>query len=502
MQFIRRTLIRALASCAGILAFKGGLSVPARAQTGAAGVVLCISLEPDSLDPTTASAASIGEVVHYSVFENLVKIDESGAISAWLAESWVVDADARRYTFKLRQGVKFHDGAAFDASSVRFTLERAKAAGAANKAKKALFDNIAHIETPDSFTVVLTLHNADGNTLFRLGESPAVMLHPQSAADASTHPVGTGPYRFEQWVKGWGVTLVKSETYRQAAQVKMDKVTFRFISSPSEQAQAVLAGDIDVFFNIATQNASVFRSDNRYQVLIGASSGKGMLAINNQRKPLDDVRVRRAITHAIDREAFIKDVLEGRGRAIGSHFSPTDAGYINLAGVYPFDPARARALLKEAGVKLPLKLTLTLPPTPYAQSGAPMVVAALAKVGILAKVEPVDWSQWLAGAFKGQFDLTIINHVEPLDYQIYTDPQYYFGYDSATFRDLVARHARSTQARERKMLFAQMQRHLAADAVNAWMFAPQLSIVARKGLKGLWMNYPIFAHDVAALSWE
>jgi len=147
--------------------------------------------------------------------------------------------------------------------------------------------------------------------------------------------------------------------------VRIDKVTFRFIHDPAAQA-AVQAGDIDMFFNFATHSVSRFLGDSRYQVLIGSSSGKGMLAINHRRKPLDDVRVRRAITHAIDREAFIRDVLEGRGKAIGSHFSPTDAGYVHLAGMYPYDPDRARVLLREAGVKTPLELTLTLPPTPYA----------------------------------------------------------------------------------------------------------------------------------------
>lgn len=500
MLFTRSHFVRTGAIFMVLLAVMLGLASTARAQAGTASVVFNLLLEPDGLDPTTSPTASIGEVVHYNVLEGLVKIQESGAMSGLLAESWVVDAQGKRYTFKLRQGVRFHDGAVFDAAAVRFTLERAKAAGSTNKAKKALFDNIAQWETPDPYTVVLLLHNADSNTLFRLGESTAAILHPASADQTATHPVGTGPYRFVDWKKGWGIRLVKSEIYRHAAQVKIDRVTFRFIHNPA--AQAGLASEVDVFFNIATRDSSQFRFNRNYQVLMGTSSGKAMLAINNRRKPLDDVRVRQAITHAIDREAFISDVLDGRGRAIGSHFSPTDPGYIHLAGVYPYDPARARMLLKEAGVQLPLALTLTLPPTPYALVGGPVIAAALAQVGIVAKVEPLQWSQWLAGPFKGQFDLTLINHVEPLDYQIYTDPGYYFGYDSATFRDLVARHSASTHPRERQMLFADIQRQLAADAVNAWIFAPQVSTVARKGLKGLWMNYPISVHDIAALAWE
>ena len=496
------TLNRRNTLCALGCAALGLAALPAQAKASADSVVISISLEPDSLDPTQSAAASIGEVVHYNVLENLVRINENGTLSGQLAHAWRQDAAGLRYTFQLRQDVVFHDGAALDAAVVRFSLERAGAPQSTNKAKKALFDNIARIDTPDPYTVVLTLHHPDASVLFRLSESPAVILHPASAAQAASAPVGTGPYQFAQWKKGWGVTLTKSPRYRHAAQVKLEQATFRFIADPAVQAQAVRSGEVDVFFNIATDNALRFRSDRRYQVLVGASNGKGMLALNHRRTPLNDVRVRRAISHAIDREGFIKNVLHGQGSAIGSHFSPADAGYVHLTGVYPFDPSRARALLKAAGVTLPLKLTLTLPPTPYALTGGPVVAAALARVGIEVAIESVDWAHWLSGTFKGDFDMTLINHVEPLDYKIYTDPQYYFGYDSAAFRRLVAQHDSAASARERALLFTQLQRHLASDAANAWIFTPQLSTVARKGLKGLWMNYPLFVHDLAAMSWE
>ncbi len=494
---------RALARHAGLAAcWALGAAPLAWAQTQSDGVTINIALEPDGLDPTTLPSASVAEVVHYNVLEGLVKIEESGAVTPLLAESWAQNAAGTQYTFQLRRGVTFHDGAVFDASAVQFSFDRARAEGSGNKAKKALFDNIAGVSAPQAHTVVLTLHNANAHTLFRLGESTAVIVHPSTAAQAKTHPIGTGPYRFDRWEKGHRISLSKFEGHRNAAQTRLNKASFRFISDPVEQSFAVDMGEIDVFFNYATQNVSRFQNDSRYQLLVGSSSGKGMLAINNRVKPLNDVRVRRAISHAINREAFIQTVLEGRGRAIGSHFSPTDAGYLHLAGTYPYDPDKAKALLKAAGVKTPLNLTLTLPPAPYARLGGPIIAADLAQVGIVVRTELVDWSRWLNGAFKGQFELTVINHVEPLDHQIYTDPSYYFGYASKAFTDLVERHAVSGNARERHMLFADIQRLLAHDAVNAWIFTPQASNVVRKGLKGLWMNYPILVHDIAALRWE
>ena len=511
MLLNRRHLVQDMAILTGALALAGGVPRPARAQGGVrSNVVFNLSLEPGSLDPTMEAAASTAEVVHCNVFEALVKINENGSVAPLLAQSWRGDNAGREYRFRLRPRVRFHDGTVLDADTVLFSFNRARAPASTNKAKKALFDNITDLAAPDPHTVVLRLRHADPTTLFRLGEATACILHPYSAAQAATHPIGTGPYVFRHWKKGWGITLEKWPGYRDAARVRLASAVFCFIPEPQQQALAALSekgnvdadADVDVFFNIATQHVAQCLRDQRYQVLVGASSGKVLLGLNHRRAPLGDVRVRRAITHALDREHLIQAALGGRGQAIGSHFSPSDAGYVHLAGVYAFNPARARALLHAAGVRTPLALRLALPPTPYARLSGPVVAEALKAVGIQVQLQPLDWAQWMQGPFQGDFDMTLINHVEPLDYQIYTDPDYYFGYDSAPFRALVARHGASTQPRERQGLFADIQRQLAADAVNAWLFAPQISTVARKGLQGLWMNYPIFAHDLAALSWQ
>src|SRR5439155_15249920 len=158
---------------------------------------------------------------------------------------------------------------------------------------------------------------------------------------------------------------------------------------------------------------------------------------------------------------------DGLGTPIGSHMVPSDAGYIDLTGIYPDNPEKAKALLKEAGVSTPLNLTLTLPPPAYARKGGEIVAAQLAKVGIVAKIENVEWAQWLSGPFKGNFDLTIISHVEPLDFiTVYGDPKYYIGYDSKPFRDLVAKYNAAINPKERTKLLEDIQRHLANDAVN------------------------------------
>jgi len=467
-------------------------------------VVVGMILEPPGLDPTTAPAAAIGEIVHYNIFEGLTRVGVDGAVTPLLAESWAITPDGKSYTFRLRKGIKFSDGSPMDAAAVKFSFDRARAPGSTNKAKKAVFDNIARVTAEDAHTVILTLNNADATLPFRLGENTAVILHPNSADQAATKPVGTGPFKLESWAKGSAVTLVKSDAYRDAAKVALKKVTFRFINDPAAQVAALLAGDIDGMPRFgALQALKQFQGDQRFTVESGSTAGKGLLAINNRKKPFDDVRVRRALAHAIDRKAFIDGAQEGLGKAIGSHFAPADNGYVDLTGKYPHDIEKAKALLKEAGITTPLNVTLTLPPPPYARKGGEIIAAQLAKVGIQCKIENVEWAQWLSGPFKGNFDLTIINHVEPLDYATaYADPNYYFGYDSAKFRGLVSTLASTSNARERARLWKDIQTQLADDAVNAWIWNPAQVAVYRKGLRGLWSSSPIFANDMTAVRWD
>ena len=507
MTFFQRAMVRrewgSAAMAALLVVCVAGMPDGAQAQGRKDSAVLGMILEPTGLDPTTAPAAAIGEVVHYNILEGLTKINVDGSVTPLLAESWTMDPDGKLFTFKLRKGVNFQDGSVFDASAVKFSFEWAKDPKSTNKAKSAVFDNISGISTPDPYTVIVVLDKPDGNFLFRMGENTAVILHPATAATAATKPVGTGPYKLESWAKGTSVTLTKWDGFRNPAAIKLKKVTFRFINDAAAQVAALLAGDVDGMPRFqAPQSIKQFQGDKRFDVQIGSTAGKGIMSINNRRKPFDDVRVRRALMHAIDRKAFIDGVFEGLAKPIGSHMAPTDAGYVDLTGQYPFDPEKAKALLKEAGVQTPLNVTLTLPPPPYARKGGEIIAAQLAKVGIVAKIENVEWAQWLGGTFKGNFDLTIINHVEPLDYMAYANPQYYWGYDSKAFRDLAARYAATTNPRERTKVFGDLQRQITNDSVNAFLFNAAQTAVGRKGLKGMWASSPIFANDLSALSWQ
>ncbi len=210
-------------------------------------IVIGMTLEPPGLDPTAGAAAAIGEVVHYNIFEGLMKIEGDGKVVPLLAATEPqIAADAKTYTFKLRQGVKFSNGEPLIAADVKFTFERDAGDKSTNK-EKAVFANISSIEVPDDTTVILHLKDPNPNLLFNLGENTGVILEPKSADTDSTQPVGTGPYKLGDWVKGSSITLVKSDSYRDAAKIKIAKATFRIINDVAAQVAAVKSGDVDAF---------------------------------------------------------------------------------------------------------------------------------------------------------------------------------------------------------------------------------------------------------------
>ncbi len=496
----RRTAIAAAASAAAS-ATLAGLATSAWGQRKKDTLVLAMTLEPPGLDPTAGAASAIAEVVQYNLLETLTKIRADSSIAPLLATRWTVTPDNKTWAFSLRPGVRFHNGEPFNAATVKFAFERAAAADSTNK-DKAVFANIVNIRATDDLTVVITLKNTNPDFLFQVGQATAVIVEPKSVATNNTQPVGTGPYRLENWAKGNNLVLARWDGYRDVNAVALRRVTIRFISDAAAQVAALLAGDVDLFPRVsAARNLGQFRADKRFQVLVGGTRAKTVLAINNKKKPLDDVRVRRAIAMAIDRKQVIDGVANGFGAPIGSFYVPGAPGYVDLTAVNAYNPERARALLKEAGVG-PLELSLKLPPAPYARTGGEVIAAMLAKVGIMARQENVEWAQWLSGVY-GQkaYDLTIISHVEPLDLGNFARPGYYWNYDSPKFNALWDQINSTADLPQRLKLLADAQRLVADDAVLAYLYQPTAITVAAARLKGVWKDMPISANDLSALSW-
>ncbi|HPH13164.1 MAG TPA: ABC transporter substrate-binding protein [Burkholderiaceae bacterium] len=493
----RRTLLAGSIAAATVT-----LPMASHAQRKKDAIVLAMALEPPGLDPTAGAASAIAEIVQYNIFETLTKINSDGTVSPLLAETWEVSPDLKTYTFKLKKGVKFQNGEAFNANAVKFSFERAGSEKSTNKDKRT-FASMDSVAVVDEYTVVILNKALDPDFLFLMGQATAIIVEPKSADTNATKPIGTGPFQLDTWSKGSSVSLKKWPGFRNAVAIKLNRATFRFISDPAAQVAALLSGDVDAFPRVTPRSVPQFKNNPKFQVVVSGSRAKTILAINNKKKPLTDVRVRRAIAAAIDRKAVIDGAGDGYGAPIGSHYVPGALGYVDTTGVNPFNIEKAKALLSEAGIKTPLELTLTLPPPPYARQGGEVITAQLAKIGIVAKIESVEWAQWLSGTYTNKnYDLTIISHVEPFDLGNFAKPGYYWGYESPKFNELFDKIQNSPRPADRAKLLGDAQRMIANDAVHAFLYQPQWITVANKNIKGLWKDMPVFVNDLSALSWS
>ncbi len=475
--------------------------MPAIAQ-GKDSVTICQTLEPPILDPSAGAAAAIREVTYANIFEGLVGFDRNGKLVPRLAESWEASADGLTFRFKLRRGATFHDGAPLTAADVKFSFERALAPESKNS-QKWIFEPIGAIAAPNPGEVEITLKSFAADFLEGLAWGDAVIFSEKSVAKAATEPVGTGPYKFVRWNRGDRLMLERNDTW-WGGKVDIRTATFRFISDPQAQIAALLAGDCDAHTNIgALEAVPQLRADARLRVVVGRTEGETIVAMNNAKAPLNDIRVRRALAMAVDRKLVNEGAVSGFGTPIGSHFSPNHPDYVDLTAAAPFNPAMAKDLLAQAGFPNGLSLSLRLPPPAYARRGGEIVAAMLGQIGVKVSIEPVEWPQWLERVFRNKdFDLTIVAHVEPMDINIYTRDNYYFGYASPAMKAAFQATKSARSGGERKAAFEMAQRQIAQDQVNLFLFMLPKVTVAKKGLSGMWEHWPLPANPLAELKWE
>ncbi len=497
-----RATIPALAAPA-LAAFMlaAGLAPGAARAAAKDSISIGMTLEPPILDPTAGAAAAIGEVTYQNIFQGLTQIDAAGQVVPSLATSWTISKNGKTYTFNLVHGVVFSDGEPFDCTTVKFSLNRARAKDSINP-QKALFAPITNVACPNAETAVVTLKQPTASFLFGMAMPAAVMVAPDSAANNKTDPVGTGPYKLGTWVKGDHITLVRNPKYSGKAP-PIATATFRFIADPAAATAAMLAGNLDAFTLFpAPESVPQLRQDKKLDVVIGNTSGKIIISLNEAKKPFDNLLVRRAMAYAIDKQAYNQSVLNGYGTPIGSHDVPGDAGYVDLANTYPYNPAMAKKLLAEAGYPHGFSMTMLLPPPPYARRGGEVIAAMLGQVGIKVKLVDVEWAQWLSQAFTHKdYEATIIAHVEPRDLYQYANPEYYWNYHNKAYDALFARYQAATDPKQQLKLWGDLQRKLAKDEPNIFLCALPKIGVWNANLRGMWKNMLITVDIVGQMSW-
>lgn len=484
------------AAAALALAISSGAAFAAKTD-----ITIGLQLEPPHLDPTGAAAGAIDQVTYSNIFEGLTRFASDGSIIAGLAKSWDISDDGLNYTFTLNSGVKFHDGTDMDAEDVKFSLDRANAEDSTN-AQKALFADIASVDVMDPMTVKVTLSKQNGSFLFNMAWGDAVIVASESIADIKTNPVGTGPFMLSNWVQGDRIELAKNPNYWGQA-ISLEKATFKFISDPTAAFAAVMAEDVNAFMAFpAPENLPQFDADPRFKVLVGSTEGETILSINNKMPPFDNVKVREAVAHAIDRQAIIDGAMFGYGTPIGTHFAPHNPAYVDLTANSSYDPAKAKALLAEAGFADGFTTTLKLPPPSYARRGGEIIASQLKAVGITVEISNLEWAQWLEQVFRGKdFGLSIVSHTEPMDIGIYARPDYYFQYDNPAFQKLMEDLNASTDPAGRTGILQAAQKMISEDYVNGYLFQLANTGVANTKIDGLWANAPTQAVDLTGVSW-
>ncbi|WP_291426864.1 ABC transporter substrate-binding protein [Deinococcus sp.] len=482
-------------SLALTLALLGSAAYAQEQPTQGGRLTISTSAEPPMLDPTSSTSAEISSIMYDNVLQGLVKIAPSGKIEPSLATRYQVSADAKTYTFVLRQGVKFHDGSAFGPSDVIAALKRAMDPKSGHTHAEYYADMVS-VSASGPNTVVIVLSRPNADFLFNLARADSVIM-PEGKTDAmKSAPVGTGPFKFVSWQRGSAVTLERNPNYYVKTLPYLDGVTFRFISDPNAQLAALRSGDIDVIGSgLAPENALSLKQDSNFKVIVGSSTNKLTVSMNNARAPFNDIRVRKAVQYAIDKNALLQGVMLGNGTLLGTHRTPNESCYYDLSGQYKPNLQLSRSLLQQAGytAQKPLKITLTLPSQyVYAVRTGQAVAAQLNRAGIQTEIKLVDFSTWLKQVFQGgDYDMSVIGHAEPNDIGIYANKNYYFHYDNQKFRDKFEKYQRTTNRSAACISMRALQKQLADDAVNVWVQELPYMAALKNRVGGWWNDHPL-----------
>jgi ABC-type transport system substrate-binding protein len=365
------------------------------------GSTLRVAWEADvtGLDP----AVSTGLQAFYikgNLFNTLVTVDANLNFVPELAESWEVQENGRVYVFHLRKGVKFHDGTDFDAEAVRWNVQFIL--NPENKAfMRSFLEIVEAVEPIDAHTVKFILKHPSFTLLPSLAQyrEGILMKSPTAAksrerSEAHLHPVGTGPFKLAKWEPQHLIVLEKHADYWKQGLPYLDRIEFKIMKDGVTRAAALRAGEVDFVSVLPREHAERLAKDPKIQVLTGEATAMVHIPFNVTRKPFDDPRLRIALAgYGLDRPAIAKTALLGFGGPLWTFLPPGSKGHKEFPELYPYNPAKARALLKEAGYdeRNPLRYTITTHAgEPALPTIATIMKTQLAQIGVEATVEVVD----------------------------------------------------------------------------------------------------------------
>ncbi|HEY9593079.1 MAG TPA: ABC transporter substrate-binding protein, partial [Spirochaetia bacterium] len=372
---------------------------------------------PDTLDPHKTSGTLTFQTLK-SIYDTLIEVDQSEKVVPALATSWTVSSDGLTWTFKLRPRVVFHNGDSLTSKDVKATFTRILDKSTASP-KAAEFSAIASIDTPDDLTVVFKLSQPSAPFLYALASGWGAIL-PGSLIDRNwdfaTKPVGTGPFALKEYTRDSRIVLVKNARYWMPGLPKLDQVIMNVIPDRAVQVQGLVSGAIDAVEAVDPADFPILQASRDVVIDKSMSALIQVMAMNCTNPWLSNLKVRQAVNYAIDKQKVL-DVAYGGGKIIGTFMDATNAYYKDFTSLYPYNPDRARALLKEAGLPADATFSMVLPQNYDAHVKAgQMCQEMLANVGIKVTIKLVDWPTWLSDVYTGgKFDFTVIGHTGKLD---------------------------------------------------------------------------------------
>ena len=466
-------------------------------------VRLTMPSEPDSLDPYISTASDTEAVMH-NVYEGLVLFNEDGEIIPGLAESWQISDDGLEYTFHLRDDITFHNGKHFSSEDVAYSYGLLSGLTTGTPLSSR-FSIITAIDTPDDYTVMFHLSAANAAFL----EATRIVVIPSGYTDSATSPVGTGPYKFVEYVPGQRIVLEKNDLYYDSSREgKIERAEVYIMTDESAIVTALQSGQLDMA-QVTGMDAEILERD--FTIHSNPQNMVCLFALNNAIPPFNDIRVRQAINYAVNKEDIINGAFDGYATRLDSNFSPVMGLYYNsdVENYYPYDPAKAKELLAEAGYERGFSFTITVPAN-YQQhvNTAQIIAEELKAVGIDARLQLVEWGSWLEDVYtNGNYETTVIGLTGKLDpYEILTRfvsdySRNFFHYDNSEFDTLIEEAMVESDESERIRLYKECQMILTEDAVCVWTCDPNLVIATRKDLKG-YKAYPLTFTDISALYYE
>ncbi len=492
-------LAASLCGCGGNKG-KGGAEARQKDDEIAVGIAQDLT---GSLDPYQMSTAGTRELL-FNVFEGLYKPDKEGNYVPALAAESSVSEEGRKYTFKLRSGVKFHNGAELTGSDVIYSFITCKET-TVNSNVKAALENMVGI-TASGSTVEVSLEKADSDFLAYVS---SVYIVPKGYTQQDTQPVGTGPFKYVSRKVQENLVLERFDDY-WGTKAGVKKVTLKIYETETALMTAISSGAVDLVAHLTW--AQVSGLDKAYSYVEGSMNLVQALYLNHAEKPFDDVRVRQALCYAVDVPAMLQLTAEGHGSRLGSSIYPAFGKYFDssLVEAYPHDAEKAKALLKEAGYPNGFDLTITVPSnyTPHVDT-AVVLAEQLKAVGINASVQEVEWNTWLTDVYQGRkfqatvsgMDASTLTAGALLNRWVSDSGKNFCNVKESAYDGLIAQASAMTDDGQRTDLYKQAAKLLSDTAAHVYT-QDLADFVAIRGTLTGYQNYPLYVMDLSTLSYQ